>query len=1830
MTRRALILVLAVLCGGLTLAPAAQAHAYLQGDYYATLQDALGDFDNQLDALFTTYTGCPSWSTNCTGTYGPQTAVYSLVVGQNGPTWDGTADHGAAISPAWAYSAKGVNDWKSFTMLEEVLRTDTCLAGIGLAAVNTIRSTFAANLAKPMPEMTVMGVRVRADVTYVIGITLDTYVNITTGATNTLCETVTLIGNTCFDVDIEPLEQLVDSANERLDDTVRNMTAAYMTVGDYRGVYYWKSFMGRLAFSFIKELLPGLLAAIGKSDDGSVYIPTDNPGEALMAAVYMALAQATVAEGGDDKASQVCPPWGTVNDMHLDWTNGLPQRIDFDGGNVQNPQIDIQGTSLCTAVTNFANNYDIGAGKYSERNQYLALGTAVPNQGNLNRDTGNVELNKTSYDAVGGDVDAWLKREGARLDFFFTQQPVGPVAPAFMGTHTFNAAASAPTSVAIYWYYSDNGVDWTLDAGGTSYTPTFNFYSFGGDVVSRQYQARAVTDCAGTPYTLFSNIITVSNVAPPPITFGVQPPATTNATPGQTVALVAGASCPYGFITYQWQKWDGAAWQNVPGATNATLNLGVVNAGMAGQYQCVAYNQISTKGVNPVYYQASNPATLNVAPDIVITQQPVGGDLNIGDNISLSVVASVSSGTLTYQWQRNVGFGFQVMSGEISDTLALTGVSVNDAGSYRCVVTNTEPTYGVYSLFSAAAVVNVSSGLVIYVDPTAPGPADGLTWDTAFVTIQEAIDLAASAPTGGEVWVAGGTQAVPVVYNEARTEAWGAPSSVAGSLVMKDNVAVYGGFEGYRGGAGKLEANRRDRNRWQNVATIAAPVAGAYHVVVFGKAAAATVNSTLDGFMIAGGNAAGLPGDFHTWRGGGIYNWQSAPTIANCVISGNTAATSGGGIANISSLTLEANAVLRNLVVVGNTASRLDDLWLGGSPMRGGGGIFNDGASPNLTWVTVVSNSAPAGGSDFGNLGGGMYSFMGSPIVNSSIFWGNGGSEIEDNTVFGDASATTVTYSDTAQAGMVWDIDGSYTFPVTTPAAGTGNIYVDPQVDALWIPVAPGSPVIDTADPMLAGDDLRGAIRPADGNADTVAAPDMGAMEWINPPVVACLPASLNITLATSLDDPLALFDADNSTLEAGIWYLELASNTFGCAEVGTPQTVRLTVYDVTGASGFCDAPVTVFEDEDPVVVTGSIARDLDGSGSYALTNADIQELALGSSDNCGIDWPNASVVPATVTCASLGGPTNVTVTLVDASGNSASAVAQVTVSDVTDPVAVSGNNIDVDLDFTGAYTLSAADGQALATGATDNCTVDWAATQVDVASFTCANLGANNVTVTVFDTEGNSTTAPATVTVFDANAPLIDGLAPKSFAVGGPDFSEAEALAGVTASDNCSGSVAVSVVCLDASLFPVPFPVADDFNTGGVYPYDFTLRYTAQDGSGNIATQDGILTLVDNFLPVITIVGDNPATVECPAGYTDQGATAEDTESGTLTAVPSGLPINTGVPGTYYVTYSATDPVTYIVVTEQRQVDVVDTVAPAITLQGPATLGVALGGTYTDPGYTASDACAGDISGAVVVGGDVVDTGVAATYVVTYDVTDGFNAAVQQTRTVIVAELLSFTTQPVGGVRYVDGAPVVLTAVFEDGVNPATFQWFVRANGGAPQAVAAPVAVPLDGILTLTVTPSVVGAGSYEYYAAVTDDTGVTNSDSAAILVAPHMSATTDLEDKGLRIGEDGTWSVAVTGGLGTVGYQWLKDDGSKAFVPVVDGAGITGSATDTLAITGFTAGMAGFYQVEATDDFENLILGPAGLAVEAGVPAAGGLGLGLLAALAALGGAVTIRRRK
>ncbi|MEK6154664.1 immunoglobulin-like domain-containing protein [Flavobacteriaceae bacterium 3-367] len=83
------------------------------------------------------------------------------------------------------------------------------------------------------------------------------------------------------------------------------------------------------------------------------------------------------------------------------------------------------------------------------------------------------------------------------------------------------------------------------------------------------------------------------------------------------------------------------------------------------------------------------------------------------------------------------------------------------------------------------------------------------------------------------------------------------------------------------------------------------------------------------------------------------------------------------------------------------------------------------------------------------------------------------------------------------------------------------------------------------------------------------------------------------------------------------------------------------------------------------------------------------------------------------------------------------------------------------------------------------------------------------------------------------------------------------------------------------------------------------------------------------------------------------------------------------------------------------------DTEAPVITLNGDATVNLNLGDpAYVDAGATATDNVDGDISGNITVGGDTVDTNVADTYTITYNVSDAAgNAATEVTRTVIVAD---------------------------------------------------------------------------------------------------------------------------------------------------------------------------------------------------------------------------------
>ncbi len=164
-----------------------------------------------------------------------------------------------------------------------------------------------------------------------------------------------------------------------------------------------------------------------------------------------------------------------------------------------------------------------------------------------------------------------------------------------------------------------------------------------------------------------------------------------------------------------------------------------------------------------------------------------------------------------------------------------------------------------------------------------------------------------------------------------------------------------------------------------------------------------------------------------------------------------------------------------------------------------------------------------------------------------------------------------------------------------------------------------------------------------------------------------------------------------------------------------------------------------------------------------------------------------------------------------------------------------------------------------------------------------------------------------------------------------------------------------------------------------------------------------------DTTAPVITLTGASTINLNVGDTYTEQGATATDNIDGNLTSsiVISGT-VNTNAAGTYTVNYNVSDAAGNAASQVSRTVNVTvpaDTTAPVITLTGASTINLTVGDSFTDPGATATDNVDGNLTSSIVVTGSV-NTGVAATYILNYNVSDAAgNAATQVSRTVIVSE---------------------------------------------------------------------------------------------------------------------------------------------------------------------------------------------------------------------------------
>ncbi|HWY35498.1 MAG TPA: hypothetical protein VNX68_12705, partial [Nitrosopumilaceae archaeon] len=185
-------------------------------------------------------------------------------------------------------------------------------------------------------------------------------------------------------------------------------------------------------------------------------------------------------------------------------------------------------------------------------------------------------------------------------------------------------------------------------------------------------------------------------------------------------------------------------------------------------------------------------------------------------------------------------------------------------------------------LLFAVGLFKPVSSQIIYVNTAAAGANNGTSWANAYKQFQNAVT---AAGPGAQIWVAAGNY-FP-----------GLSGQNGNSFTLKNNVQIYGGFNGTENALGQ-------RNFFLHRSVLSGDLdqsggpsaADAYHVV-------STLNTdstaSLDGFTIMGGNATGT---FPNNTGAGILCNPSIfatcnPIIRNCLIESNTTNVNGAGIA---------------------------------------------------------------------------------------------------------------------------------------------------------------------------------------------------------------------------------------------------------------------------------------------------------------------------------------------------------------------------------------------------------------------------------------------------------------------------------------------------------------------------------------------------------------------------------------------------------------------------------------------------------------------------------------------------------------------------------------------------------------------------------------------------------------------------------------------------------------------------------------------------------------------------------------------------------------------
>jgi predicted outer membrane repeat protein len=309
-------------------------------------------------------------------------------------------------------------------------------------------------------------------------------------------------------------------------------------------------------------------------------------------------------------------------------------------------------------------------------------------------------------------------------------------------------------------------------------------------------------------------------------------------------------------------------------------------------------------------------------------------------------------------------------------------------------------------------------------------------------------------------------------------------------------------------------------------------------------------NSILDGLTITNGFArrACKPRECY-YRGGGIYCYNSSPTIKNCIITNNTASVGGGvdfdgGSAIITNCTISNNSVFGtgrggaiytfsnatiNNCIIRNNSSQQSGGAIYGSKLRinncviadnsaGGsaGGILAHDYTPDYSPSdSIITNCSIVDNVSGGN-GGGILIYSSNTTVTNCILRGNSGEQMSLWSWPSDEATATVSYNNIENGEP-----GIFRNEGSTLNWGQGNIdtephFINPPPDEYSYHLLNDSPCIDAGSNSpeggLLATDGDGKPRIVDGDNNGTAMVDMGPFEYdpcTMPPVFLITPSEI-------------------------------------------------------------------------------------------------------------------------------------------------------------------------------------------------------------------------------------------------------------------------------------------------------------------------------------------------------------------------------------------------------------------------------------------------------------------------------------------------------------------------------------------------------------------------------------------------------------------------------------------------------------------------------------------------------------------------------------------------